>query len=88
MARDPGIANNIGIYINKKAVRISSGFFSESGKRDLNSRPQPWQETEVSYPVFHKYQYYSKLCDKSIHCSLNKSNFSPTYDYVTLSLSG
>ncbi len=56
MARDPGIANNIGIYINKKAVRISSGFFSESGKRDLNSRPQPWQGTEVSYPVFYKYQ--------------------------------
>ena len=27
MARGPGITNNIGIYINKKAVRISNGFF-------------------------------------------------------------
>ena len=27
MARDPGITNNIGIYTNKKAVRISNGFF-------------------------------------------------------------
>ena len=52
MARDPRITNNIGIYINKKAVRISNGFFSESGKRDLNSRPQPWQGCALPTELF------------------------------------
>ena len=48
MARDPGIT-----YINKKAVRISNGFFvSESGKRDLNSRPQPWQGCALPTELF------------------------------------
>ena len=46
MARGPGINKQ------KSRSNFERLFFSESGKRDLNSRPQPWQGCALPTELF------------------------------------